>query len=549
MPKIQDYDSIESFDDIKYDNQFITEAPGKATAKISFNNLYQAVWDSIMRKYGHIYEGPGIKLIRDKDYLKMTIQSSQEYNDWYPNRYYYRGDVVTRTDNTNCTVYYVKTYADDNSKDTWEKDKKEWDVLWAPNAMTYTITIEPQEWIKTSTYYYCSKLNAWGINDKASIIVENGNPSSQELQENYNCISNVTINTSSNGLVFYCYTDRPQKTITVRYTVRYLEGHNQAIVVHKTTSQIDDSIIDSTTKSWSSKKIMEIIKSFMNISKVKVTTLPEVGTSGIVYCKLTDDNGVFQCNIKNNKYQEFIWLESEQKYEMIGHSCLTFAHLTKLPDTAGQSDLFYLIKNEENENQYDEYIWNSELNTFEKVNYYNVSPENITESLNWHIAVPTELQYGHNKVFYGGLTGIIYLSRTNTSDPYNMFIWSSQTSEYFMVGQSVSLDNVTEFNMVVGADVLDSYWRFVSGVNGMIYKADYRQLAMWDEPSQQFKVIGTNSVYTTTYKPEVDELPAEPEADCVYYLRPGADSTETLLTCYVYINDSWVVIGKASPKE
>jgi hypothetical protein len=543
MPKIKEYPDVPFLYD---DNQFITERYDETgnvsygTEKVSFLNLWKRVWQLIM---SYIQYDNDDTIAVEKNDLKLNIRGHRT-GPWDSNKRYMYGDLCTSSADTgNNALYWC--YGHTSGKN-WEEHKSKWNFICSADYWT-SFTFKPDEWSDTAPYT-CTKSVTYGVSDRSCFVMDyySGDV------ESYICIDNISFNTSTKELTFTCNNKKPENTFEAKCKITYdhRTDENNMFIMHRHIEQINDEVNDSTKKSWSSKKIMEILSIFMDLNKIRVTNLPETGATGTVYTKLLDNENKLLSN-KTISYEEYAWSNSQNSYEILGTNASLLLPLSPLPDIAGEENVYYLTQNTENENQYDEYIWNDSTQSFVINGSYQLSSEQINHPI--EIEPSPSLLYDYEdkveyienekiKSFYYGTDNIVYsIKQTNEdgSEIYNMYVWDN--NKYILIGSSAVRPNVKQFN--IGARLrfdLSSY-PVNYGIEGVIYEDQDGYLLMWNANLQTFIQIGELHMSRYPSYKTVDTLPETGASGTVYVLLNSEDSKYDY---YNYIDGQFVLVGE-----
>lgn len=108
----------------------------------------------------------------------------------------------------------------------------------------------------------------------------------------------------------------------------FTDDYKNAIDNLDLTSLIDDSATDALDKTWSAKKIMDTLGGFVGISFVKVDSLPETGSAGIIY--LVPSSSA----ISQNAYDEYFWVAADNSFEFLGTTAIDLSGYVKSEDLA-----------------------------------------------------------------------------------------------------------------------------------------------------------------------------------------------------------------------
>lgn len=124
----------------------------------------------------------------------------------------------------------------------------------------------------------------------------------------------VPINMRRDGLIVM-FTDLNNKSYTQRYigtTIEEEDWSNESNWEDCFTS-LDDPEFVNNLKQYFTEYINELIGSSTSFEIEVVNSLPAVGTKGVIYL-IKDETSTEE----TNKYNEYLWLEGESKYEKLG---------------------------------------------------------------------------------------------------------------------------------------------------------------------------------------------------------------------------------------
>lgn len=150
--------------------------------------------------------------------------------------------------------------------------------------------------------------------------------------------------------------------------------------------------------------------------------LPEKGEPDTLYFIIEPKDDESDDQIVQNRYSEYLWLENEEKYELIGSSgsdeapSMSYKLEFILPDQ-GEPNVIYIVpKKADGDNRCDEYIWLEEEERFELIGPSGLSPLSIQK-------VEELPSFGVGNVIYllseeGSLEGI-----------YKAYLWVDKIDE------------------------------------------------------------------------------------------------------------------------
>lgn len=512
MPKIQEYEELTSTD-ITDNHLFITEQKNTTsttypTKIVSFKNLWKKVWFQIM----NYIEGDGVNSWIDKNWTDLQIKIrghriepwAHKVNATNPSTTYYGGDLVWGSGlNTSGTAWYrcaIDMGTSYTSYGNWEAEKSNWSLVTA-FADYITIYIYPSNWSDTAPYTCTSNSYNERINEYSSVIMDfcedEYNDTPRELQvDSYNCIDKISVDVENKLWVFTCYNKKPTHQFKVKLHITYNDSNkdqNDMFIMHRASGNvIDDNIIESDTKTWSTKKIMEVISAFTDTNKVEVFNLPETGTAGIIYQPLSDEEGFIKCNSTQN-YGEYIWLNSENKYTHLGDYTDLLVLVNTLPDS-GVGDISYLNKNDNESTQYNKSIWNDVTQSYEVTNSLDITTD---------IPTITEAPLTYNSRITTGQENIIYKEYDYGNTMITHSIWDSTTSKLVTIGTSTPTETDTAPEVAITPTLPT-----ISGVENLIYCIQGHKCYIWQEDIYSFVFVGIgNNMYQYRSYKVVASLP------------------------------------------
>lgn len=345
MPKIQEYTE---FNNIGDDFVFLTEKrnteenPINPTLITTFGNLKSIIWNWISNKINLVVSGDALTLTTSKpnattDSLTFTLAGRYNVSKWETGKQYEVNDICwTMTDNGEEMLFYNTTKH--TSTSSWANDySRYWNFLCASD-INHSATLQTTSWTANSsnteyTYTLAPPSNKAIFNDRSIAIIDLVYDSSFGTYEQqaigYNCISYATI--SNGNLVITCFQKPPYKfkiKVKVSYTHIKSADSRQAYIMHRYVNSIDDTLTESTAKTWSIDKIkteidsvptkiinnteveptastwsvdriMEVLSAFITVNEETFDALPETGEAGKVYV------------VGENKY---VWVVSANQF-------------------------------------------------------------------------------------------------------------------------------------------------------------------------------------------------------------------------------------------